>query len=587
MTDATECISILSFEAWPGQSSKLINRHPSIESPVDAEALIRKYALQNAVQFQGKATVGAVLGKVMAENPDLRAKAKEISPLAKTIVDEVNKLPPEAQRKELEEIAPELLVKETKQRETGLPDLQGVTGEVRMRLAPNPSGPLHLGHSRMAILNDEYVKRYGGICYNRFEDTDPARIDPAGYETIPEDLAWLGVKVDKTIIQSDRFELYYDIARKLLDMGKAYVCTCKIDEWRELKNKKKSCEHRDQPLNEQLARWDKMFDGTYKPEEASLVVKTDLAHPNPAIRDFVGLRIDDTPHPRTGTKYRVYPLMNLAVAVDDHLLDLTHVLRGKDHLNNTFRQEYIYNYLGWKKPVYIHYGRVSIEEAQLKKSVTAKGIKEGAFTGWDDPRLGTLRALKRRGIRPEAIRRYWIETGIKEVDIEFSWKTLYSFNRDIIDDTSDRYFFVSDPVELNIEGAPDLVGRAPTHPDHPERGVREIKVGPSHTVYVSREDLPAEDAKFRLKDLCNIEYVKGKAHYAGNDLAIAKGGQIIHWAPKFSFDAEVLMSDGTVKKGKAEPLLAAAKGKTVQLERFGFAVVEEVQPIIRCVFAHR
>ena len=555
---------------------------------MDLEQVIRKYALQNAIQFEGKATMGAVLGKVMAENAELRPKAKEISGLSKSIVDEVNKMSIEEQRTALEKLAPELLVKEVKHREIGLPDLKGVTGEVRMRMAPNPSGPLHVGHSRMAILNDEYVKRYGGICYNRFEDTDPARIDPTGYDTIPQDFEWLGVRIDRTIIQSERFEIYYDIAKKLLEMGKAYVCTCKPDDWRDLKNHKRPCPHREQPLSEQMARWDKMFDGSYNPEEASLIVKTDLAHPNPAIRDFVGLRIDDTPHPRTGTKYRVYPLMNLAVAVDDHLLDLTHVLRGKDHLNNTYRQEYLFDYFGWKKPVYVHYGRVSIEEAQLSTSKMAKGIKEGLYTGWDDPQLGTLRALKRRGIRPESLRRYWIETGIKEVDIEFSWKTLYSFNRELIDDGANRYFFVNDPVKIKIEGAPDLVGRAPSHPEHPERGIREIKVGHEPSVYVSRDDMPSKDTRLRLKDLCNIEFKEGRVHYIGSDLSILKDGvSIIHWAPMSSHDAVVLMTDGTVKKGKAEPLLAAAKGKVVQLERFAFVRVEEVAPIIKCVFTHR
>jgi len=562
--------------------------YQSIESFVDTEQVIRKYALQNALQFSGKATVGAVLGKVMAENPELRPKAKEVTGLAKSVIDDVNKLSVEQQRKALEEMAPELLVKEVKQRDIGLPDLEGVTGEVRMRLAPNPSGPLHLGHSRMAVLNDEYVKRYGGICYNRFEDTDPARIDPAGYDTIPEDLAWLGVKVDKTIVQSERFEIYYDISKRLMEMGKAYVCTCKPDHFRELKNKKKACPHREQPLSEQVARWARMFDGSYKPEEAVLMIKTDLAHPNPAIRDFVGLRIDDTPHPRTGTKYRVYPLMNLAVASDDHLLDLTHVLRGKDHLNNTYRQEYIYNYLGWKKPIYIHYGRVSIEEAQLKKSVTAKGIKEGAYSGWDDPRLGTLRALKRRGIRPEAIRRYWVETGIKAVDIEFSWKTLYSFNRELIDDAANRYFFVSDPVKIKIEGSPDLTARAPLHPEHPERGIRDLKLGRDPTVYVSREDLISRPARLRLKDLCNIELQGERAKYAGNDLAVLKEGvQIVHWVPEGSPEAEVLMTDGTVKNGFAEKGIRDSMGKVIQLERFGYVMVERISPTIRCVFTHK
>jgi glutamyl-tRNA synthetase len=555
---------------------------------VEIDAVVRKYALQNAVQFNGKASMGAVLGKVMAENPELRPRAKEITAAAKKIIDSINTMGLDAQKAALEAEAPELLVRESKTREAGLPELKNVVGEVRMRMAPNPSGPLHVGHSRMAILNDEYVRRYGGKCYNRFEDTDPARIDPTGYDTIPEDFDWLGVKIYETIIQSDRFETYYELARQLLEMGKAYVCTCKPEDWRDLKNHKKACPHREQPLNEQLLRWDKMFDGSFKPEEASLMVKTDLTHPNPAIRDFVGLRIDDTPHPRTGTKYRVYPLMNLSVAVDDHLLDLTHVLRGKDHLNNTYRQMYVFDYFGWKKPEYIHYGRISLEDVQLSTSKMAKGIREGLYSGWDDPQLGTLRALKRRGIRPESLRRYWIEVGIKEVDIEFSWKTLYSFNRDLVDDSADRYFFVADPVKLKIAGAPELRARAPLHPDHPERGVRDLKIGDDSSVYVSRDDLAGNPARLRLKDLCNVDLKDGVAHYAGNDLSVLKEGvQIIHWTPLDSVPAEVLMTDGSVRKGVAEHGLASAQGKVVQLERFAFVRVEQAAPTVRCVFTHR
>jgi len=337
-----------------------------------------------------------------------------------------------------------------------------------------------------------------------------------------------------------------------------------------------------------MARWDKMFDGSYRPEEASLMVKTDLQHPNPAIRDFVGLRIDDTPHPRTGTKYRVYPLMNLAVAVDDHLLDLTHVLRGKDHLNNTYRQEYLYDYFGWRKPVYIHYGRISLEEVQLSTSKMAEGIKEGLYSGWDDPQLGTLSALRRRGIRPESLRRYWVDVGTKEVDIAFSWKTLYSFNRELIDDSADRYFFVSDPVELPIAGAPVLTARAPLHPEHPERGVRELALGSEPKVLISADDLKAKPQKLRLKDLCNITIKDGVAQYSGNDLSVLKEGvQIVHWAPSGSPPAEVLMTDGSVVRGVAEKGLASSVGRIVQLERFCYVRVEQASPTIRCVFTHR
>ena len=139
-----------------------------------------------------------------------------------------------------------------------------------------------------------------------------------------------------------------------------------------------------------------------------------------------------------------------------------------------------------------------------------------------------------------------------------------------------------------IEGMPETVARAPVHPAHPERGVRELRAGPGIPVFVGREDLPKEAGKVRLKDLCNIDYADGKMKYAGNDLSILKNGvPIIHWAPSNAVEAEVLMTDGTSKKGLAEPGLASAKDKVVQLERFAFVRVEATAPGIRCVFSHR
>jgi len=226
-------------------------------------------------------------------------------------------------------------------------------------------------------------------------------------------------------------------------------------------------------------------------------------------------------------------------------------------------------------------------DIELSTSKMSKGIKEGAYSGWDDPQLGTLKALRRRGVRPEALRRYWVETGIKDVEISFSWKTLHAFNRELIDGPADRYFFVDDPVKMKIEGAPDLTGRAPVHPQHPERGVREIRVGPESGVFVARRDLPEEPTLLRLKDLCNVEYRNETMHWAGNDLSVLKEGvKIIHWAPIDGLRAETMMPDGTKRTGVAEPLVRRAKGKVVQLERFGFAVVEEVEPTVRFVYTH-
>ena len=556
----------------------------------EIEGTIRKFALQNAVFFKGKANPKAVVGKILGGCPELRPRAAEITPLIEQIVEEVNSMGLEAQTKALQEMDASLLVKEKKERKYELPDLQNVDGKVTMRIAPGPSGPLHIGHTRVSVLNDEYVKRYGGDLILRFEDTNPEKIDPDAYDMIPEDLDWLGVKCTKTYIQSERFQIYYDYTRRLIEQGNAYVCTCDGDRWRELKEKKAACPCRDLPVETQLERYDGFMEGKYSDGEAVVVVKTDIAHPNPAVRDFVALRRVSHPHPRTGSKYIAYPMMNLSVAIDDHEMGMTHVIRGTDHLNNTFRQEYVFGYFGWKKPEYYHYGLVNIPDTVLKTSIIKQNIADGEYTGWDDVRTGTVRAMRRRGIRPEAIRRYWVESGIKPVDIQFSWDNLYGMNRDVIDDVSNRYFFVDSPVRYDIDGVDRIVGKAPLHPDHPERGSREYLLEDPRTVFLSKEDssIFSEAKKIRLKDLCNLEYSL-PARYIGDDVSILKTGvRAVQWVGRDSVAAEILMPDGTVSKGLAEKSVMAEKSETVQLERIGFARIEcRNEKGVRFVFAHR
>jgi glutamyl-tRNA synthetase len=567
--------------------------------PSKARIVVRKLALQNALQYGGTASENAVLSKLLADQKELRSRVRELMPLVKEVVEAVNGLGPQAQKEALAAEFPQEAPKVEKKEERArtLPPLENVKGKVVMRFAPGPSGPLHLGHTRAAILNDEYARMYGGELILRIEDTDPDRVMAEAYDLIPEDLDWLGVRSAKKVIQSDRFQIYYDHARRLLEMGAAYVCLCAPEDWRRLKQESRPCPHRDAAPGTNLDLWDKMQAHFFGPEKASLVVKTDLSHPDPAIRDFVAMRIVDTPHPRTGSRYCVYPLMNFSVTIDDHTLGLTHVLRGKDHQKNTWRQAYIFNYLKWDIPEYIHYGRISIEDAVLSKSEIDRGVRSGSYSGWDDVRLGTIRALAKRGIQPEAIRKYWVDVGTKDVDIQFSWQNLYAFNKQLIDGKADRFFFVWDPAPLWITGAPEtLEGHAPLHPGHPERGIRRTPLNAAfppaglerlgfvpadlppamsgRPVLVVKEDLSGagQGTRLRLKDLCNIE-LKGpfEARYLGDDLSILKeGAKIIHWVTLDGVPAEVQLEDGGWKRGVAEQGAREQVGKVVQFERFGF-----------------
>lgn len=556
----------------------------------DIGMLTKKLALQNAVFFKGKANPKSIVGKVLGECPEWRSKVPELNEIVNSIVEEVNVMSLDDQKKALEELDPSMLIKEKKERTYELPDLKNVSGKVVMRIAPGPSGPLHIGHTRVSILNDEYVKRYGGKLICRFEDTNPEKIDPDAYRMIPEDLEWMGVKVTDTYIQSERFEIYYEHTKKLIEQGNAYVCTCDAEDWRQKKEKKQACPCRGLPVNEQLERYEKFLGGEYPEGKAIVVVKTAIDHPNPAVRDFVALRLVDHPHPRTGTKYIAYPMMNLSVAIDDHLMGMTHVIRGKDHLNNTFRQEYIFGYFGWKKPEYYHYGLVNIPDTVLKTSLIKESIKNGEYSGWDDVRTGTVRALRRRGIKPEAIRRYWVESGIKPIDIQFSWDNLFAMNRDAIDADTNRYFFVSDPVRYEIESDVKITGMAPLHPDHPERGNREYELKGKNAVFISADDsdLFRNAGKVRLKDLCNVDYGT-PVKFSGTDVSILKKGfKAIQWVSEDSCKAKLLMPDGTVLEGLVENLALDEKNEMVQFERVGFARIENRNPeAFTAVFAHR
>ncbi len=545
-------------------------------------------ALKNAINHNGKANPKAVLGRFLAENPEYRKKAKEVLQVVEKVVKEIENLSINDMKKMLKDLGVNVEEKGRKEKDLELPN---VKDKVVMRFAPNPSGPLHIGHARAAVLNDYFVKKYGGKLILRLEDTDPKRVLPESYDMIKEDLDWLGVKVDEIVIQSDRMEIYYEYGKKLIEMGYAYVCECEPEEFRKLRNKGIPCKCRERSVEENLELWEKMLNGEI--ENVAVRLKTDIRHKNPSIRDFPIFRIEKTPHPRTGEKYVVYPLMNFSVPIDDYLLGMTHVLRGKDHIVNTEKQSYIYKYFNWKMPEFIHYGILKIEDTVLSTSSIYKGIKEGLYSGWDDVRLGTLRALRRRGIKAEAIYEIMKRIGIKQADVKFSWENLYAINKELIDKEARRFFFVWNPKKLVIENAKKRILNLRMHPDRPEFGKRELIF--DGEVYVVGDEIE-EGKMYRLMELFNIVVEKVndiiKAKYHSDDFKIARKNKakIIHWIPiKDSLKVKVLMPTGEIKEGFAEKDFKIVNvDDIVQFERFGFVRVDKKgNKKIICCYAHR
>ena len=559
----------------------------------DPKKLLFLCALQNAVKHGGVPQAGAVVGMVMGAHPEFRSRAKEVAVLAKEAIADVAALSPEDRVGKLQALAPDmyeaLFVKHEHRKL--LPDLEGAEHGVVMRFAPNPSGPLHIGHARAAVLNDAYVRQYGGRYILRIEDTDPKRVDPEAYEMVIEDIAWLGLGITETVTQSDRLPLYYDLCKQLIGQGGAYVCTCNNEHFRELKQAKTACPCRDQPVEKNLELWERMLDHTFKEGEATVRIKTDLNNPDPAMRDFPAFRIlDSPPHPKVNA--HVYPLMNFSVVADDHLLGVTHVIRGKDHIANTRRQRYIYDHFGWKVPVYRHYGRMGIEGVVLSTSQMRLGINEGTFTGWDDIRLGTLRALARRGISPDAVKNAVLAIGIGDTDISFSWDNLYAENKKIVDPVANRYFFVPDPVTAQVTGAKPHTAHAMLHPGDAARGTRNLEF--EGTVLLPGSEISPDVTMVRLKDLFNVKITwSGNIptfSYAGDSLAEARAAKahIIQWLPaQEQVPCTLLTQEGEIA-GTCEPLVKEELGKVVQFERVGFAKIDSVDTIgVRAYFTHK
>ncbi|MGC9225865.1 glutamate--tRNA ligase [Caldivirga sp.] len=580
--------------------------------------LALKHALINAVRFNGKADVKAVVSKVFADNPELRSNAKQVVEIVKEVVNYVNSLTLNEQRRILEERWPEALgVKKTTEERRGdveslpeLPDADKLS-KLTFRFAPNPDFYLHLGSARPAIVNYAYKLKYAGKGKEssfilRFEDTDPRIKRPLldAYDAIREDLRWLGVKWDEEYIQSDRMSIYYEHAKRLIEIGGAYVVAkgsgCEPNDWKRLKIEGKPCLTREAESSRNLELFDKMLEGVFNEGEAVVAIKTDLSSPDPSIRDWVAFRVIDThkyPHPRVGDKYIVWPTYNFAVAIDDHLMGITHVLRAQEHRVNTVKQYYVFKAFGWEQPYTIHFGRLKIEGLKLSKSI----LKKLNLTK-DDVTLPTLAGLRNRGITPEAIWNLILFVGIKDTDATISLKNLYAYNRRVIEPLANRYMFVKNPVKLRLKGVDGIIeAKIPMHPSYPERGIRIIKVMSKEgyaEVYVQASDVKP-GLMIRLMGLGNVKIngVKNneaEADFTGQSVEDAKKGEvpIVQWVPADAVNAEVIIPINvgqiTVDNGLVEPTVAKLEqGTVMQFIRYGFVkIMENNKGKLRLVYIH-
>lgn len=542
-------------------------------------SIARRFALANAIEHEGKAQPKSVLGAALGEHPELRGQVPALRSAVEAECESVNRLTMREQEKQLAAIGG--FVRQHKEERKGLPELDlGREGFV-VRFAPNPDGALHLGNARPAVLCDEYAKKYKGKFILRFDDTDPKVKTPEKrfYKMIRDDLKWLKIRVHKEAIASKRLNIYYQYAEKLVRGGNAYVCECG-DAWKAFRDKSSACPCRSLSAKEQLKRWQKMLKHRYKEGQAVLRIKTDMQAKNPAVRDWPAMRIVDKPrHPLA--KRHLWPLYNFASAIDDKLLGITHIFRGQEHSTNETKQRFLYSYFSWTYPTVVTLGRFSLSDLMLSKSSIREGIAKRRYRDWDDVRLGTIRALSRRGFTPEAVRNIIIDVGPKPSDITIDLENLASYNRKIIDPVANRYFFIPNPKRISVKNMRIKTAKLPLHPEH-KRGWRTFRL--TNAFYIDASDFDTyKGLEVRLKELCNVR-LHETAEYTGTE---NKSVPKIQWVPDKHINVNMITPAGTVKGYAETNLLKARTGDIVQFERVGFVRIEKIsRKNVVVVFAH-
>ena len=561
---------------------------------------IRKFALQNAFEHEGKTQDKIILAKILGNKPEFRTKVKEIVGDISEIVSSVNNISLEEQRKEIEEKFPEVLIpKEKIEEREGLPPLKNAEqGKIITRFPPEPNGYPHIGHAKAAIINSEYAKMYGGKCILRMDDTNPEAERMEYHAAIKVGLDWLGIEFDIIKNTSDDMEFFYEKGMELINSGKAYVCTCKREAISNNRKERKACKCSFGDAQKNAQGWEKMFE-KYKPGEAIVRFRGDMKADNAVMRDPVLFRIIEEKHYTLGEKYRVWPSYDFAVAIEDSKDGVTHAFRSKEFELRKDLINAILDELGMRKPHQDFFSRLEFKGMPISKRILKPLIEEGKVSWYDDPRLPTLEALRRRGIKPEAIRKFILSLGLTKANTLAPFDALESFNRKFVDADSIRLFMVNKPKKLRINNIPFSSIEIPNHPIK-DMGKRIIEF--DDIVLISEED--SQNIKLgmqvRLLGLGNIvinkmgEILEGDFIENGDITNVQK----IQWIPqKNAHEIKLLIPhqlfiDDEFNENSLEELvvytepyyLKLKEGEEIQFVRFGYCRKDSQN---QAIFTHK
>lgn len=493
------------------------------------QQVIKKIVVRNAIDYGGRARYDVVISKVVGLMPDLRPLIKEQIPLIKKIVDEVNSL----DQVDQERMASKLMVfedvnKDAKRKEEpNLPPLQGATmGRVVTRFPPEPNGYPHIGHAKAAIIDQEYARMYDGKLILRFDDTNPLNEQLEYYDAISEGLEWLGIKPDLVKNTSDDIELIQSYGRKIVMNGDAYVCTCKPEEIHSMRADGVNCPCRVLDSSERMTRLEKFFDGSFEQNEAIVRFRGVMSDQNTAMRDPTLFRIIDADHPKLGKRIRAFPTYDFAAPIEDSSDGVTHAMRTKEYELRNALYFSVLRSLGLRMPILLEFSRLEFEGMPVSKRKLKPLIQGGLVSGWDDPRLPTLTALRKRGILPEAIHRFVLSLGISLADTKPPFESLESYNRKLLDLKSLRLFFVRNPVEIRIVDRILSKIKLKNHPSG-QLGTRIVQA--SDRIYIDKADADRLKGgqEIRLMEMHNIRLDKVIQGKAAEYLSVINTGQEI------------------------------------------------------------
>ena len=384
---------------------------------------------------------------------------------------------------------------------------EGVYDHVQTRFPPEPNGYLHIGHAKSIILNSGLAKEYGGKFNLRFDDTNPTKEKTEFVHSITEDVKWLGADFeDRLFFASDYFDTMYECAVKLIKKGKAFVCDLSADQIKEYRGDfttpGKNSPYRDRSVEENLQLFENMKNGMYKDGEKVLRAKIDMASPNINMRDPVIYRVAHMTHHNTGDKWCIYPMYDFAHPIEDAVEHITHSICTLEFEDHRPLYDWVVRECEFENPPrQIEFAKMYLTNVVTGKRYIKKLVEDGIVDGWDDPRLVTIAALRRRGYTPEALRMFVELVGVSKANSSVDYAMLEYCIREDLKLKRPRMMAVLDPVKLIIDNYPEgqtEMLSIPNNLENPEMGEREVPF--SRELYIEREDFMENPPKkyFRL-----------------------------------------------------------------------------------------